>query len=77
MFVVPGLLGLVSIGVVMACTGGAASPARFYSFFVLVFGAYFLSAGARPSVFIAGCVAVPRLAARSTTPAASTWASCW
>ena len=56
-YVVPGLLGLVAIGVVMACTGGSASPARFYTFFVLVFGAYFLRPG-EASTFIAGCVAV-------------------
>ena len=56
-FWVPGLLALVSTGVVMACTGGAHSPARFYCFFVLVFGAYFL--GPREAyVYIAGCVAV-------------------
>ena len=56
-FWVPGLIALVLIGVVMACTGGAYSPARFYGFFVLVFGAYFLRPG-EAYVYIAGCVAV-------------------
>ena len=56
-YVVPGLLGLVAIGAVMAATGGSASPARFYTFFVLVFGAYFLSPR-EAAVYIAGCVAV-------------------
>ena len=56
-FVVPGLLGLAAIGVAMASTGGSASPARFYTFFVLVFGAYFLTPR-ETYAYIAGCVAV-------------------
>ena len=56
-FVVPGLLALLAIGTVMACTGGSSSPARFYGFFVLVFGAYFL-APREASLYIGGCVAV-------------------
>jgi diguanylate cyclase (GGDEF)-like protein len=56
-FWAPGLLALVLIAVVMACTGGANSPARFYCFFVLVFGTYFL-APREAYVYIAGCVAV-------------------
>ncbi len=56
-FWVPGLLALVLIGIVMACTGGTTSPARFYCFFVLVFGTYFL-APREAYVYIAGCVAV-------------------
>ena len=56
-YVVPGLIGLVAIGAVMASTGGSASPARFYTFFVLVFGAYFLTPR-EAYVYIAGCVAV-------------------
>ena len=56
-FVVPGLIGLGLLGVAMACTGGASSPARFYAFFVVVFGAYFL-APREAYLFIGGSVAV-------------------
>jgi len=56
-FVVAGLLALLLIGAVMACTGGAQSPGRFYSFFVLVFGTYFL-APREAYAYIAGCVVV-------------------
>lgn len=55
-FWVPGLIGLMAIVVVVASTGGAQSPARFYSFFVLVFGCYFL-APREAYAYIAGCVA--------------------
>jgi len=56
-YVVPGLVGLVALGVAIACTGGTSSPARFYAFFVVVFGAYFLTPR-EASAFIAGSVAV-------------------
>ena len=69
---VPGLIGLALIGIVMACTGGASSPARFYCFFVLVYGTYFL-APREAFAFMAGCLAV-HASPLSTTPAGSTWA---
>ncbi len=56
-YVVPGLLGLLLIGIVIACTGGASSPARFYCFFVLVYGTYFL-APREAYAFMAGCIVV-------------------
>lgn len=56
-YVVPGLVGLGLIGAVMACTGGASSPARFYCFFVLVYGTYFL-APREAYAYMAGCVLI-------------------
>jgi diguanylate cyclase (GGDEF)-like protein len=56
-YVVPGLIGLGLIGAVIACTGGAGSPARFYCFFVLVYGTYFL-APREAYAFMAGCIVV-------------------
>jgi diguanylate cyclase (GGDEF)-like protein len=56
-YVVPGLIALGLIATVMASTGGASSPARFYSFFVLVYGTYFL-APREAYAYMAGCVAV-------------------
>ncbi len=54
-FLVPAALALALIAGLMACTGGADSPARFYLFFVLVYvAAFYPPRQAYP--FLAGCV---------------------
>ena len=53
----PAIGAVLLIGGVIAATGGASSPARFYLFFLLVYACYFFSAdNARP--YALACVAV-------------------
>jgi diguanylate cyclase (GGDEF)-like protein len=54
---VPAIASLVMVASVVASTGGADSPARFYLFFVLVYTAYFYQRhDALP--YVLGCIAV-------------------
>jgi diguanylate cyclase (GGDEF)-like protein len=56
-FLVPAAVALVLVAAVMACTGGAESPARFYLFFVLVYvAAFYPPRQAYP--LLVGCVVV-------------------
>lgn len=59
-FLIPAAAALVLIGVTMATTGGAGSPARYFTFFLLVYvAAFYPPRQAWP--LLAGCVAVQYL----------------